>query len=62
MITFECPRCHQPIDAIEDRSVVTCEHCGEIVSVPLRSEVDTLTIAELQALRNRAGQGPGTLE
>jgi hypothetical protein len=55
MITFECPNCHQPIDALEGRPTVTCESCGEIAPVPKASEVDTLTLAELQALRDRRG-------
>ncbi len=53
MITFECPSCHQPINALEGRVTVTCEHCGDIAPVPATSEVDTLTLAELQALRDR---------
>lgn len=57
MITFECPNCHKPIDALEGRPTVTCESCGEIVPVPMASEVDTLTLAELQALRDRRGPG-----
>jgi hypothetical protein len=55
MITFECPNCRQPIDALEGRVTVTCESCGDIATVPLASEVDTLTLAELQALRDRRG-------
>jgi hypothetical protein len=55
MITFDCPYCCQPIDALEGRASVTCEGCGEIAAVPPASEVDTLTLAELQALRERRG-------
>ena len=45
MITFECPNCRQPIDALEGRPTVTCEFCGEIAPVPAASEVSTLTLA-----------------
>ena len=61
MITFECPNCRQPIDALEGRPTVTCESCGDIAPVPAASEVVTLTLAELQALRDRRpefGVGP----
>jgi hypothetical protein len=55
MITFECPNCGKPIDALEGRATVTCESCGAIEAVPAVGEVDTLTLAELQALRDRRG-------
>lgn len=59
MITFSCPHCNQPIDALEGRLDITCESCGAIVPVPAASEVDTLTLAELQALRERRGASVG---
>jgi hypothetical protein len=53
MITFKCPRCQTSIDALEGRATVACEQCGEIATVPTNSEVDTLTFAEIKALRDR---------
>jgi hypothetical protein len=57
MITFECPRCHQPVDALAERATVSCEHCGEIVEVPRTSDLDTLTLDELAKLRGRKKNG-----
>jgi hypothetical protein len=57
MITFECPRCHLSVEALAERPTVVCEHCGNIVDVPRVSDVDTLTLDELEALRRRKPPG-----
>jgi ribosomal protein L37AE/L43A len=53
LITFNCPKCGSPVHALEDRQIVTCERCGGVVDVPNVTEVTTLTLAELEALRSR---------
>lgn len=55
MFGFHCPRCGEFVEAARYQSEATCEACGERHAVPDAGDVETLTLAELAALRARQG-------
>lgn len=52
MTTFKCSLCAHVITALEGRTHAICEKCGARVVVPEVSEVTTLTLDELRALKD----------